>query len=60
MILAETRYETHNNEFPAIVETFKALKHDLEKSQYEMLVLTNHNKLCRFIDRKSLSSRQVC
>ena len=59
MIPAEIRYETHDNELLAIVEAFKTWRHYLEGSQHEMLVLTDHNNLCRFMDMKSLSSRQV-
>ena len=59
MILAETRYETHNGELLAIVEAFKTWRHYLKGSQYEVLILTNHNNLRRFMETKSLSSRQV-
>ena len=59
MIPAETRYETHNNELLAIVEVFKTWKHYLEGFQHEVLVLTEHNNLWRFMETKSLSSRQV-
>ena len=59
MIPAETRYETHNDKLLAIVETFKTWKHYLEGSRQEVLVLTDHNNLRRFMDTKSLSSRQV-
>ena len=59
MILAKTRYEMHNAKLLAIVEAFKNWYHYLEGYQYELLVLTNHNNLCRFMDTKSLSSRQV-
>ena len=59
MILAETRYETHDGELLAIVEAFKTWRHYLEGSQHEMLVLTDHNNLRRFMETKSLSSRQV-
>ena len=59
MIPAETRYETHDGELLAIVEAFKTWRHYLEGSQHEVLVLTNHNNLCRFMETKSLSSRQV-
>ena len=59
MIPAETRYETHNGELLAIVEAFKTWRHYLEGSQHEVLILTNHNNLRRFMETKSLSSRQV-
>ena len=59
MIPAETRYETHDGELLAIVEAFKTWKHYLEGSQHEVLVLTDHNNLRRFMETKSLSSKQV-
>ena len=59
MILAETRYETHDGELLAIVEAFKTWRHYLEGSRHEVFVLTDHNNLRRFMDTKSLSSRQV-
>ena len=59
MIPAETRYETHNGELLAIVEAFKTWRHYLEGCKHEVLVLTDHNNLRRFMDTKSLSSRQV-
>ena len=59
MIPAETRYETHDGELLAIVEAFKTWRHYLEGSQHEVLVLTDHNNLRRFMETKSLSSRQV-
>ena len=59
MIPAETRYETHDGELLAIVEAFKTWRHYLEGCKHKVLMLTNHNNLCRFMDTKSLSSRQV-
>ena len=59
MIPAETRYEMHDGELLAIVEAFKTWRHYLEGSQHEVLVLTNYNNLRRFMDTKSLSSKQV-
>lgn len=41
----ETKYETHNGELSAIIETFKTWKHYLKGSQYEILKFTNYNKL---------------
>ena len=59
MVLAETRYETYDSELLAIVEDFKTWHHYLEGYKHEVLVLTNHNNLRRFMDMKSLSSCQV-
>ena len=59
MILAETRYETYNGELLAIVEAFKTWRHYLKGCKHEVLVLTDHNNLRRFMNTKSLSSRQV-
>ena len=59
MIPVETRYDMHDGELLVIVEAFKTWKHYLEDSQHKVLVLTNHNNLRRFMDTKSLSSRQV-
>ena len=59
MIPAETRYETHDGELLAIVEAFKNWRHYLEDCKHEVLVLTDHNNLRRFMDTKSLSPRQV-
>ncbi len=59
MIPAETRYETYDGELFAIVEAFKTWRHYLEGCKYEVLMFTDHNNLQRFIDTKSLSSRQV-
>ena len=56
MILAETQYKTHNNEFSAIVEAFKTRQHYLKICKHEVLVVTDHNNFCQFIDIKSLSS----
>ncbi len=59
MIPVETRYRTHDQELLAIAETFKTWRHYLEGCKYEVFVLTDHNNLRRFMDTKSLSSRQV-
>ena len=60
MILAETQYKTHDGELLAIVKAFKTWCHYLEGCKHEVLVFTDHNNLCRFMDTKSLSSKQVC
>ena len=59
MIPVETRYKTHDGELLAIVEAFKTWKHYLEGFQHEVFVLTDHNNLRRFINTKSLSSKQI-
>ena len=59
MISVETQYKTHNAELLASVEAFKTWRHYLEDCKYKVLVLTNHNNICWFMDIKSLSSRQV-
>ena len=59
IIPAETRYKTHDGKLLAIVKAFKNWKHYLKGSQHEVLVFTDHNNFCRFIDTKSLSSKQV-
>ena len=59
MIPAETRYKIHDDELLAIVKAFKTWRHYLKGCKHEILVLTDYKNLRRFIDRKSLSSRQV-
>ena len=59
MIPAETTYENYNGELLAIIEAFKTWKHYLEGSQHEVIILTDHNNLRRFMETKSLSSKQV-
>ena len=60
MISAKTRYKTHNAKLLAIIEAFKTWRHYLEGYKHKVLVLINHNNLWRFMDTKSLSSKQVC
>lgn len=45
MILAETRYKTHNGKVLAIVEAFKMWKHFLKGYKYEVLMLTVDNNV---------------
>ena len=59
MILAKTRYKTHDSELLAIVKAFKTWRHYLENCKHKVLVLTDHNNLQRFMDTKSLSSCPV-
>lgn len=60
MILTKIWYETNNGKFLAIIKVFKTWYHYLKDCQYEILILTDHNNLCRFIDTRKLSFRQVC
>ena len=59
MISIETWYKTHNGKLLAIVEAFKTWRQYLEGCKHEILVLTDYNNFCRFIDTKSLSFQQV-
>ena len=59
MILGKTWYKTHNSELLAIVKAFKTWRHYLKGCKHEVFVLINQTNLRRFIDIKSLSSRQV-
>ena len=59
MIPAEIWYKMHNAKLLATIEAFKTWKHYPEGCKYEVLVLTNYNNLCWFMNIKSLSSRQV-
>lgn len=59
MILAKVQYKTHNGKFLNIIKTFKTWQHYLEGYKYEILVLTDHNNLYRFIDMKNLSPQQI-
>ena len=59
MIPAETRYKTHDGKLLAIVEAFKTWRHYLKDCKHKVFVLTDYNNLCRFMDIKSLNSRQV-
>ena len=54
------QYKMHNIELLAIVELFKYWRHYIKDCQYEVLVLTNYNNLCQFMDTKSLSSCEIC
>ena len=59
MILAETRYETHNQKLLTIIMTFKQWKHYLKNNRHFIIVLIDHNNLCYFMITTSLNWRQV-
>ena len=60
MIPAKTQYKTHNGKLLVIGKVFKTWRNYLKSCKHEVFILTDHNKLRRFMDTKSLSSRQVC
>ncbi len=60
MIVAETRYEIHNSELLVIVKALKNWEQYLKSCKHEILLLTDYNYLCLFIDTESLSFLQVC
>ena len=59
MIPAEGNYEVHDKELLAIVDAFKHWRHYLEGARHEVLVLTDHNNLRKFMETTRLSPRQV-
>ena len=60
MIPIEIWYKTYNNKLLAIIKAFKTWYHYLEGCKHGVLIFTDYNNLRRFMDTKSLSSRQVC
>ena len=60
MISVKTRYKTHNGKLLAIVEVFKIWRRYLEGCKYKVLMLTNYNNFCHFMDTKRLSFCQIC
>lgn len=54
LIPAETRYETHDQKLLVIVKTFSSWQHYLKDCKYEVLIFTNHNNFCYFMNTKSL------
>ena len=59
MILTKTWYKTHNGKLLAIVKAFKIWRHYLKGCKHKVLIFTDYNNFCCFIDIKNLSSRQV-
>ena len=60
MIFVATWFKTHNGKLLVIVETFKTWWYYLESCKYKVFIFTNYNNLNRFMNTKSLTSRQVC
>ena len=59
LIPAKRNYETHDKELLAIVYAFKVWRHYLQGARHDILILTDHRNLSRFITTTSLSQRQV-
>ena len=58
MIPAKTQYKTHNNKLLAMVEVFKTWWHYIKSCKHKVLILTDYNNFCCFMDMKNLSSCQ--
>ena len=59
MIFAKCNYEIHDKKFLIIIFAFKQWRHYLKKAREQVLVLTNHRNLSRFMITTKLSFRQV-
>ena len=59
MILAKTRYETHDQKLLMIIMTFKQWKHYLKNNRHFIIVLIDHNNLHYFMITTLLNRRQV-
>ena len=59
MFPVETWYKVHNNELLAIVLVFKTWRYYLISCKHKVLIFTDHNNLHRFMDKKSLSFKQI-
>ena len=59
MVDAETRYDAHDKELLAIVESFKRWRHYLEGSCRPVKVLSDHANLKPFMTTKELNGRQA-
>ena len=59
MISTKNNYEIHDKELLIIIDVFKHWRHYLEEARHEVLVLTNHNNLRKFMKITKLSSRQI-
>ncbi|SLM35363.1 Reverse transcriptase domain [Lasallia pustulata] len=59
MIPAERKYETHDGELLAIVESFRQWRHYLEGSTHLVEVLSDHSSLRSFMTTHKLSRRQL-
>ena len=58
MILAEIRYETHDQELLFIVAAFQQWRHYFKNSHHSVTILTNHNNLHYFMKTTTFNKRQ--
>lgn len=59
MIMVETRYEIYDDRLVAIIEISKNRMNYLKNCKHKVLLFTNQNNLCKFMDTKSLSFCQI-
>ena len=59
IISIKTRYKTYNVTILAIVKVFKTWQHYLKSCKHKVFIFTDYNNICRFMDIKSLSSKQA-
>ena len=59
MISAECNYEIHDKELLTIMKIFKQWKHYLKDVNHEVLMLTDHKNLSRFMLTIKLSFHQI-
>ena len=60
MFIGKTWFKTYNSELLAIIKAFKMWQHYLENCKHKILMVTNYNNRCCFIEKKSFSYCQVC
>jgi hypothetical protein len=59
MSLAELNYDIYDKELLIIVAVFQEWRVYLERSKYQVRMLTNYKNLTYFITTKALNRRQV-
>ena len=59
MISTKCNYEIHDKKLLIIIFAFKQWRHYFEKARKQILILTNHRNLNRFMSTTKLSFRQI-
>lgn len=59
MILVETWYKNSQWETSGNFQVFKTYYHYLKSCKHEILIFTNHNNSCHFMNIKTINSKQV-